>query len=254
MKNKIKSFLILGLITIMSCTTVFADTDAEATDTDKAVLSSYGESIIDFVKTMNDADIDYAIDNSYGTMTEAYETFKTMNDSVGAIESYEASSYEIDGDDYILTYSLSCEDGDGELEIIFNELTITSSYLTLTDAGVNVYPTTIVFSEKVKNSGANIGTAALNTLMGMGTVFTVLILILIIISLFVFINKIPELFNKKDKRKQEVSEAIDQTVARIEENENVTDDLQLIAVITAAIAAQTQSSPDSFVVRKIRRR
>ena len=35
---------------------------------------------------------------------------------------------------------------------------------------------------------------------------------------------------------------------------NVTDDLELIAVISAAIAASTGSSTDSFVVRSIKRR
>ena len=36
--------------------------------------------------------------------------------------------------------------------------------------------------------------------------------------------------------------------------ETVTDDLELIAVITAAIAAQEGTSTDGFVVRSIRRR
>ena len=36
--------------------------------------------------------------------------------------------------------------------------------------------------------------------------------------------------------------------------EQLTDDLELVAVISAAVAASTGASADSFVVRSIRRR
>ena len=95
--------------------------------------------------------------------------------------------------------------------------------------------------------------AGLNTLMGMGTVFAVLILIAVLISCFNFIPKIQAAFSKKDK-KAEV--AADNAVAQIVENEAVQeeDDLELIAVIAAAIAAsEGASSTDGYVVRSIRR-
>lgn len=92
--------------------------------------------------------------------------------------------------------------------------------------------------------------AALNTLIGMGTVFIVLILIMWIISLFGLINKI----QNKPKKEAETSKAVDSTIAQIIENEELADDMELVAVIAAAIAAsEGAASTDGFVVRSIKR-
>ena len=93
--------------------------------------------------------------------------------------------------------------------------------------------------------------AAGNTLMGMGTVFLVLIFISLLISCFKFIPQIMDKLSKKPsvEEKPEVVEEISETVTANEE-----DDSELIAVIAAAIAASEQTSTDSFVVRSIRRR
>ena len=93
--------------------------------------------------------------------------------------------------------------------------------------------------------------AAGNTLMGMGTVFLVLIFISLLISCFKFIPQIMDKLSKKSSivEKPEVVEEISETVTANEE-----DDSELIAVIAAAIAASEQTSTDSFVVRSIRRR
>lgn len=84
--------------------------------------------------------------------------------------------------------------------------------------------------------------AALNTLLGMGTVFVVLILIMFIIYLFGFIPRIQGKFDakKKGKTQDATKDAIDNTVAQIatKEEEELTDDLELVAVIAAAVAAQ----------------
>ena len=93
--------------------------------------------------------------------------------------------------------------------------------------------------------------AAGNTLMGMGTVFLVLIFISLLISCFKFVPQIMDKLSKKSSvgEKTEVVEEISETVTANEE-----DDSELIAVIAAAIAASEQTSTDSFVVRSIRRR
>jgi sodium pump decarboxylase gamma subunit len=95
--------------------------------------------------------------------------------------------------------------------------------------------------------------AGLNTLMGMGTVFAVLILIAVLISCFNFIPKIQAVFSKKEKKAEA---AADNAVAQIVENEAVQeeDDLELVAVIAAAIAAyEGSASTDGFTVRSIRK-
>ena len=96
--------------------------------------------------------------------------------------------------------------------------------------------------------------AALNTLLGMGTVFVVLILISLLISCFTFIPKIQAAFSKKPKEEAKKEPAVDKAIAQIVEKEELSDDLELVAVISAAIAAsEGAASTDGFVVRSIRR-
>lgn len=99
------------------------------------------------------------------------------------------------------------------------------------------------------STGEKMEKAALNTLLGMGTVFIVLILISFIISAFGLISKV-----QNSKKKPEEAEKVDNVVAQIMEKEELSDDLELVAVISAAIAAYEGSgSTDGFVVRSIRK-
>lgn len=112
-----------------------------------------------------------------------------------------------------------------------------------TDIGVTVAKTT---GEKLENAG-------LNTLLGMGMAFTILILISLIISLF------PILFGGGSKKKREsdkeiAQKAMDNTINQIAEQEDLSSDAELVAVIAAAIAAYEGSgSTDGFRVRSIRK-
>ena len=114
-----------------------------------------------------------------------------------------------------------------------------------TDIGVTVNKST---AEKLENAG-------LNTLLGMGMAFAILILISLIISLF------PMLFanggRKKKESDQELAQkAIDNTVTRIadKEEEELVEDAELVAVIAAAIAAYEGSAhAEGFQVRSIRK-
>ena len=95
--------------------------------------------------------------------------------------------------------------------------------------------------------------AGMNTLMGMGTVFVVLIFIAFLISRFKYISQLENWFrNRKTKNEQAVTEA--EEPAADEEEIDETDDLALVAVITAALAASLETSPDKLIVRSIRRK
>ncbi len=112
-----------------------------------------------------------------------------------------------------------------------------------TDIGVTVNKTT---GEKLENAG-------LNTLLGMGMAFAILIIISLIISLFpVFIgggNK-----KKKESDKEIAEKAMDNTISQIAEQEELVGDTELVAVIAAAIAAYEGSgSVDGYRVRSIRK-
>ncbi len=108
----------------------------------------------------------------------------------------------------------------------------------------------------------NMANAGLNTLLGMGTVFVVLIVIALIIYCFRFISLIEAGVKEKKEAPKEKVVAMDSAVAQIIENEQRSDDLELIAVITAAIAAYesagnasgtTVAGGDGYVVRSIKR-
>ncbi len=96
--------------------------------------------------------------------------------------------------------------------------------------------------------------AGLNTLLGMGTVFVVLIIISLVISLF---NYLPGGAGRKPKKKDEApvpAAAPAEASVRVVPAASAASDEQLVAVIAAAIAAATGTSTDGFVVRSIKRR
>jgi len=113
--------------------------------------------------------------------------------------------------------------------------------LVITDVGVDIVYT---LGEKMEK-------AALNTLMGMGTVFVVLVLISLIIYCFRFIGDLQNIGKKKKTEEVVVETKAPEVVV---EEAPLTDDLELVAVISAAIAASEGTSTDSFVVRSIHRR
>ncbi|MBR4580861.1 MAG: OadG family protein [Lachnospiraceae bacterium] len=108
----------------------------------------------------------------------------------------------------------------------------------------------------------NLQKAALNTLLGMGTVFVILILISLIISLFGIFPKIEASRKAKQAAKEAEKKAATAATAPAAPAapvaevvpEDLTDDLELVAVISAAIAAYEGSEDASgYVVRSIRK-
>ena len=103
--------------------------------------------------------------------------------------------------------------------------------------------------------GENLKKAGLNTLLGMGTVFVILILISLIISVFGIFPKIEAAKKAKAaaaaKAEAPKAEAVVTPAPVVEE---LSDDLELVAVISAAIAAYEGSEDASgYVVRSIRK-
>ena len=95
--------------------------------------------------------------------------------------------------------------------------------------------------------------AALNTVMGLGIVFLTLLFLSWLIGK---LHIIPDMIEKKAKKDEPVAPAAPVTFAAPEveeEEEDLTDDLELVAVITAAIAASENTSGDGFVVRSIKK-
>ncbi len=98
-------------------------------------------------------------------------------------------------------------------------------------------------------------TALYHALIGMGITFSLLILLIICISLFRFIPHIQSLFSKGEQKEKTDVKA--ETAEPVESDTSVdmTDDLELVAVITAAVAAvMGTTDTNGFVVRSIRRK
>lgn len=98
-----------------------------------------------------------------------------------------------------------------------------------------------------------LGKAGLNTVLGMGVVFAVLIVLALIISGMKYIPSLMGQSQESGKDSVQETVKVEETVVE-PVSVNVTDDLELVAVITAAIAAQMKTSSDGFVVRSIKRR
>lgn len=101
--------------------------------------------------------------------------------------------------------------------------------------------------------------ALVNTGLGMGTVFVVLILISFVIYLMKFIPILLGMGKKKEAPK-EVQQTQVASAEVVEQPVEVTDDAQLVAVIMAAIAASMSEetgvpvTTDGLIIRSIKKR
>ncbi len=139
-----------------------------------------------------------------------------------------------------------------EQNALFETREVTVTYVYTYDYEMEQAELTDANVDLVYTLGEKMSKAALNTLMGMGTVFAVLILISLIIYGF---RLIPYIQNRLAGSRAPEVKVENAVVSQIEQREEqLTDDLEIVAVITAAIAAGTGASADSFVVRSIRRR
>lgn len=176
-------------------------------------------------------------------------SFNNTYDELGDIKTSEGfqGTYKVSGDEIIVSVPVTGTktDSNGNVRTATAELIFTNDiFLTLKSCALNLDQT----------MGELMTKAAMDTLMGMMTVFAVLILISIIILAMGGIPKLQAKLAKKPESKKE--ESIDNTIAQIvEKEENTEDDTELVAVIAAAIAAYEGSqSTDGFVVRSIRKR
>lgn len=197
------------------------------------------------------------IDQQFGTIEEFEEKYQEMGATAEQVQKI-IDIYN-DYEDY---EKAKKEYGD------FKKIIDTSYSLASTSASVSVNIQTekgkkVVFTmnydkhgkmtdhkyEEYKSVGQIMGKAGLNTIMSMAIVFCVLIFIALIISCFKFIGE------AQKKPEPQAEAPIAPVVEVAEEEEDLTDDLELVAVIAAAIAAaEEMESTDGLVIRSIIRR
>ncbi len=181
--------------------------------------------------------------NSYVSAIEEMGAFTDVSDPTDIT----ASATDITA---LLQITGTNDGPDGSVRTCTAEV-ILSKNMTVKNVAFNIDRTT---GEKLSNAG-------LNTLLGMGTTFTILILISIVIWLLSFI---PKILSGESKKKPEAEKAVDNTIDQIiakeeQEKESKGDEDELIAVIAAAIAAYESEetgqevSPDTFIVRSLKK-
>ncbi|MBQ8804276.1 MAG: OadG family protein [Tyzzerella sp.] len=246
-----KRISLLLCVLIMALGLAGCSDKSDAASYDSETMESLAEFIISNFSQMEDADMDafkelsdYQLDYTLmqSGLTIEGEDFIAMMDSwvaaeeeCGAYVSHGDYEIEVKSDGYMVSTLAEYEERQATIQFSFNEKEVLES---------------MDVSAKF-SMGEILTKAGLNTLLGMGTVFAVLIFLAFVIGSMKYIPVLLDKLSKKNNTPAaEVKPAVVETAPVVEE----TDDLELVAVITAAIAAAEGTSSDGFVVRSIRRR
>ncbi len=206
---------------------------------DEDTLESFSEYTADEVAYLVQQNVGISVDGY--AYKSAIESFNSAKETIGGITAVGDAEATIDDDQIIVHVDVTGANQSAQAEVIFSN----DMFLEMESAALN----------PVETMSAMMLKAALNTLIGMGTVFVMLIVISLIISLFTFIPKLQAAFSKKDKQEEVKSAGVENAVTQITaQEETEADDTELIAVIAAAIAASEGAAhTDGFVVRSIRK-
>ena len=182
-----------------------------------------------------DSGIEYYKANGYDMYADLFEGWKNITEEQGSITGYTDYSIDQTGKTYTAKMELQFEKRDAILTIVYTGYNMEIESITV---------------EPVYTLQETMSKAGLNTIMGIGIVFIILIIISLIIKSFELINKA----QKKAEAKMASVTAEPAVIPGPIKVPEPTEDEELIAVIAAAIAAATGKSTDDFVVRSIRRR
>lgn len=210
---------------------------------------------VTFVNNASNRDVEVSV--KYVENGEYYIQLNEIliQNGMESFESYKANAMLI-----VEQYGVSLDDicaqaNVSSLEELY-EYDLNSIKRSLAANGIYPYVEEEMVVSATYSSKELVGQAGMNTLIGMGTVFCVLIFISFIISLFKYL---PALFAKKPEIKEEKKTPVASTpTVAPAKNENLVNDAELVAVITAAIYAATgqgscATSKDRLVVRSIKR-
>lgn len=228
---------VLALTLAMSVCAFAADT---VTEDEIANYKSAAETLISQIAGFSDEEIENYLAQDDAFTTATMESWKSVKDELGAYSSIVSQDVEKDGD--VVTISTVAQFEKAKADVVL-----------MLDLGQQMY-TSMTYSVQY-SLAANMQRAGMNTLMGIGIVFLMLLFLSFVIGLFKYIEKFQNVGKKKaaeeaPKAEEAPAPAIAQSEAA---DEDFADDLELVAVISAAIAAYENTSGDSFVVRSIKK-
>ncbi len=241
-----KFLIILGMLTCLLGMTACTQNQEDAAvanplQIDDESALAYAQQVIDAINQIVVAGLEdqYASDE---VLSAALSSWESAVSDLGEYQGIMEHTMTWDEDSVTIEATVDGTDHDAVVSIVLD------STGNLTSITTNVQRS---MSELMTN-------AALNTLLGMGTVFIVLILISLLIGAFRYIPVIQEMlsgYGKVEKvEKAEKAPAPKPTPVPAPVPAAQPDDGELVAVIAAAIAASENTSPEGFVVRSIRRR
>ncbi|MEY8336611.1 OadG family protein [Lachnospiraceae bacterium 62-35] len=241
MKNVKRVLLTLCMITcLFALTACSGKTEIEAKPLDEMLamqICQISEGLLTEIAGVEKADIkqraEEAAEDDQKAYAEAFTSWGNLQGDTGKLVEIQDSKAEKDKNGYVCRVNAKFEKRMVEFTVYYSKEGMITSTGFVAD-----YTT----SETLTKAG-------LNTLMGMGTVFCVLIFISLLIGCFKFIHEWEN--GRNSKSAAPAAPAV--SVGVPEESEDLVDDLELAAVITAAIAASAGTSADGLVVRSIRR-
>ena len=229
------TFLVMAALVIGSTSMVFAADKID--ESVKTSLVTTAEGLTDAIVALKDADIENYMNTGDDFTTSAMQSWQTSKDELGAKkESNGETTVTLKDDQYIVTVPVKFEKANANFVYVFES--------TGTPVSMSV--------DVQYGLGKTLQRAGLNTLMGVGTVFVMLILLSLLISLFRFIPN-PEAKKAAEAKAAKEAQAAVIAAAPVQAEENLADDGELVAVIAAAIAAAEGTTTDGFVVRSIRK-
>ena len=250
--------MVVGLFALSACSNKNA-AEAETMDPQTAsYISQISENLLQTIAEMDEAT---AEESETGLLKQGEDGLASgltswigvMKDT-GAFVSVLSSDTELGEDDqYVCVIQAQFEKRNVEFK----------AFYTMDPQSQNLNPVSLTFSPEY-TVGENMAKAGMNTLLGMGTVFLVLIFISLIISSFKKVNEIEA--NVKAKKAgaeapaaapapvQTAAPAAAPTRTAAPAAGNAANDGELVAVITAAIAAATGVPADSVNIRSITRK
>ena len=164
------TFLIMAALVIGSTSVVFAADKVD--DTVKSTLVTTAEGLTDAIVQLKDEEIENYMSSGDDFTTSAMQSWQTSKDELGAKkDSNGETTVTFKDDQYTVTVPLKFEKAEANFVYVFD------SQGTPTSMSVDVQ----------YGMGKTLQRAGLNTLMGIGTVFVMLILLSLLISLFRFI-------------------------------------------------------------------
>ncbi|MDO5350351.1 MAG: OadG family transporter subunit [Lachnospiraceae bacterium] len=247
MKIKRKLFAIAAMVLCVGSFTGCAKQNAEdVLDAEMSASIAMGsENILEELASYDAAYISSMIeqyeDSDNKTMADSLDAWLTTMEEVGGFVQVNGSSAELKDNQYVATIDATFEKRPMSVTFIYDKKGIITS---------------MEFAPEY-SLGENMSRAAVHTIIGMGTVFLVLIFISLIIGCFKYINAWEKKLNAKNAPAAPAPApalAATPAAAAVEEEEELADDLELVAVITAAIAASMNTSTDGLVVRSIKRK